>query len=345
MEISPEYFVQKFYQYAGYVHYKNSTAIYEGGCPTCREGKSWGRKRRLYYMTRNNYIHCHNCGWTGNPVKWVMEVAGMTYKEILEEVESGDYMYLPMDSLIKNDGPKFEVSTLPEDSINLFDDLQTSFYKNETMVKKALEFIKERRLDTAINRPLTMWISLKDFIHKNRLVIPFYSDGEIAWYQSRALLPEDAEDGRKYISKIGSHKIFFNIDKVEPDASEYFIFEGPIDACFVKNAVALGGINENSKKLFTNEQMKQIGRLFFKDRTWVLDSQWQDKAAHRKTMILIEKKEKVFIWPDAIGKIYKDFNDITIKAKLNEIAPDFIRANTFDGLKAKMIMSKIPEPA
>jgi len=62
--ILPEaYIVQKFYQYAGRPKYNRLAKTYQGGCPICREGKSWGKKRRLFYVTTDNFLHCHNCGW------------------------------------------------------------------------------------------------------------------------------------------------------------------------------------------------------------------------------------------------------------------------------------------
>ena len=54
--IPQEYIVEKFYQYAGYPKYKKLTNVYEGGCPICREGKSWNKKRRLYYIVKEDHI-------------------------------------------------------------------------------------------------------------------------------------------------------------------------------------------------------------------------------------------------------------------------------------------------
>ena len=52
---------------------------------------------------------------------------------------------------------------------------------------------------------------------------------------------------------------------------------------------------------------------------WVLDSQWLDKTACDKTMKLLEAGETVFIWPFDIGHKYKDFNEMVIDQKLDEI--------------------------
>jgi len=90
-----EYIIQKFYQYAGYPKHKKITNTYEAGCPICREGKSWLKKRRCYYVVDNNIICCHNCGWYSDPIKWIIEVSRQSYGEILNEIKT--YDRLPVD--------------------------------------------------------------------------------------------------------------------------------------------------------------------------------------------------------------------------------------------------------
>jgi hypothetical protein len=76
--------------------------------------------------------------------------------------------------------------------------------------------------------------------------------------------------------------------------------------------------------LFTSKQQEQINKLPFHKRIWVLDSQWIDKAAFNKTKKLLELKEKVFIWPENLGKAFKDFNDVVIHLKSDYLSPEFI---------------------
>ena len=87
MVLPEEYIVQKFYQLAGYPKTKQQGKIIEGGCPICKEGKSWGRKRRLYLIIPDNIICCHNCGWYGNPIKFIQDTEGLDYKQIIAEAE------------------------------------------------------------------------------------------------------------------------------------------------------------------------------------------------------------------------------------------------------------------
>lgn len=337
-----EYIVQKFYQYAGYPKFKKITNVYEAGCPICREGGSWGKKRRCYYIVDKNSICCHNCGWYGNPVKWIETVSSQTIDEMIKE--SRNFDLLPTDILLdKKDAPRrINIEKLPKDSINLFDCQQLNFYIDNPTVIEALKLIKRRKLHTAINKPSTLWISLTDAIHKNRLVIPFYTfNNEIIFYQSRTVLCDNLKHYPKYLSKLNSEKSLYNINKVSTDLEYVFIFEGPIDSFFVRNGIAVAGIQENSHAMFTPLQQEQLDSLKLHKRIWVLDSQWQDMASRKKTTKLLQRGETVFIWPEDMGKAFKDINDYCIAKNLNSVDPEFIIQNSHCGLKANLLMIEI----
>jgi hypothetical protein len=274
-------------------------------------------------------------------LKWIQEVSGLTFKEIIEELKS--YDILPADIGREEVAIKQRTNseTLPLDSINLFDTNQLLFYTDNKIVKEALKIIEQRRLNTAINKPDTLWLSLTDKMQKNRIVIPFYDDhGDIPFYQTRTIINSD-KNIPKYLGKLNGEKSLFNLNKISPDLEYIFIFEGPIDAFFVKNSTAVAGIQEKSNNMFSTLQKEQLSKFKFHKRVWVLDSQWLDSASRSKTKKLIDNGETVFIWPEKIGRKFKDFNDICIAAKLDEISPKFIIDNSFDGLKAKLLMSGI----
>jgi len=337
-----EYIVQKFYQYAGYPKFKKITNVYEAGCPVCREGNSWGKKRRCYYIVEKNNICCHNCGWFSEPFKWIETVSGLTSKEILSE--SKNYDILPLDLLADN--PKVEqkinTSKLPKDSINLFDAQQLLFYENNNVVKEALKLIKKRRLDTALNRPQSLWISLIDRIHKNRLIIPFYDkNNDIIFYQSRTIFNDTTKFYPKYLSKVNSERSLYNINNITTDIEHIFITEGPIDAFFIKNGTAVAGIQENSSTNFTKLQSEQLQDFKLFKKIWVLDSQWNDIASRKKTVKLLGNGETVFIWPERIGKTFKDINELCVTKNLDSISTEFIIENSYNDLKGKLLMTNI----
>jgi hypothetical protein len=262
----------------------------------------------------------------------------MSFNQIVDEIEKGNFgMINVMDLEEKEEKPK-TTSSLPVDSINLSDKNQTDYYKNNKIVQKALDYIKERRLNKAVNRPDAFYLSLKDRVHNNRLVIPFKDEsGKIIYYQSRRILDDESPS---YLSKDGGDKSVFGIERVSSDLDKVFIIEGPLDACFVKNGLGIGGITKG-EQLFTFSQQEQMDGLKFFERIWVLDSQWIDKTAREKTLKLIEMGEKVFIWPEYDGKRFKDINAVCMAYEMNEYPTDLILKNTYKGLAATVKMKLI----
>lgn len=321
--IPQEYLIHKFYQYAGYPKHKKSTNIYEGGCCICREGSSWGRKRRLYYVVKRNRIYCHNCGWSGSAIDWVREVTGYTWAEIYKETE--EYDLLPeMDR--DHSVPNMIIPDLPQDCINMFDTQQLRYYKDNRMVKTCLDMIARRRLDTAVNRPKSLYLSLTDKTHKNRLIIPFYNvDGKVSHYQTRRLIDDSTP---KYLSKVNSEKTLFNVDKLN-DPDHVFIFEGPVDSFFVRNSVAVAGIQDTDSLSLTSRQQKQLDRYMLSKRVWVLDN---DQTGWNKSYKLMERGECVFVWPSQFRK-FKDMNELCMSTGRDEISNEFILKHTHCDMK------------
>lgn len=321
--LSEDYIVNKFFQFVGAPEKNKYNNTYQGSCPICREGSSWLKKRRFYYIPKNNRIFCHNCGYNKSPLNWISEITGFSIYEILSE-SNHSALELNFEEEPLQKGLVY-TETLPKDCINLFDKNQLNFYKNNKIVQKALEYITARLLNIAVNKPQALYLSLTDKVHKNRLVIPFYDENsKIVYYQTRTILESDEICRPRYLSKVGSDKTIFNINNIDIKFDHIFIFEGPINSFFTKNGIAIGGIQENSYQLFTTKQKEQIDKYPFHNKIWILDSQWKDKASFNKTKKLLELKESVFLWKEDIGNRFKDFNDIAISQNLDQIDPEFI---------------------
>ena len=342
ISLPEDFVILKFFEIGFYPKYNKFNNVYQCSCPICREGQSLGKKRRCYYIPKNDNIFCHNCGWSGKPLRWIKEVSGSTNEDIIKELKE----YVPsVEDIIERDKdvkPSFEVSTLPKDSINLSDKLQLDFYTNSNVITAVRHLITERRLDTAVNRPDNLFVSLVDKVHKNRLVIPFINESnDIEFYQTRTVLDRDNKTKPKYLGKVNAEKTLFNINKVNSDHDQVYIFEGPINAFFTKNSVAVAGITERGKS-FTQRQEEQLNNtLKWYDKVWILDSQWVDQASLVKSEVLLKQGERVFIWPEKFGKRFKDFNDIVMACKLDEIKWDFIQNNTFEGIEGIIKLTEI----
>jgi hypothetical protein len=151
----------------------------------------------------------------------------------------------------------------------------------------------------------------------------------------------ESDDKPKYLSKQNSEKTLFNYNNIKPNADQIYITEGPVDSFFIKNSVAVAGIQERSQQLFSATQQKQIDRLFLMQPTWVLDSQWQDTASRMKSEILLNQGACVFLWPRDLGKQFKDINDVCVKFKIDQIGSDFIQKHTYCGLRGIVKLKQI----
>lgn len=328
--IPTDYIVSKINQYTKRPLKLRHHNAYNFECPICNEGKSAGKKRRGYFMVNEGYFYCHNCNRGWSAINWIQIVCNLTYNDILNEIK--DFGHSINDFINKNTdkSKNFNFETLPEDSINLFDTSQINYYSKEYIVQLCLYEIQRRRLNTAINKPKSIYISLKDKIHKNRLCIPFYDeDNQIRFYQTRAILPKDLKDDKpKYLSKLNSDKRIYGINNINPNNEYIFIFEGPIDSMFVSNGVAICGLN------LTDLQQQILQRYNLYQQIWVLDNQLICPESKEKTLELINENKRVFIWPKELKK-YKDINDICVHLSLNEIPNRFLINNSFYGVEAK----------
>jgi len=338
LPLTENYIASKFFQNCGKPFYNRTQKTYQGSCPICREGSSWLKKRRCYYIVDKNVVCCHNCGWYSNPYNWILKVTGLNFSEVKKELENFDTPIFSVNIKQKDNKKEHNITeNLPSDSINLLDENQTEYYSQNQTIKQALSLLRNRRLISAINRPLTFYISLTDKVHENRLVIPFYSDdNKIIHYQTRTVLDTDTRP--KYLSKVGSEKSLYGINAVNSDLEYLFITEGPIDAMFLQNGIAVAGINESKTRNFTETQKQQLNGYPLHKKIWVLDNQYSDKTSKQKTKNLLDAGENVFIWPENL-KNYKDLNEYCIDKKCDSFDRDIILNNTYSGLRGKLLLT------
>ena len=339
--VPEQYVIKILYENIYKITYNKFNQTYNGCCPICKEGDSWGKKKRFYYIPKKELAYCHNCGYSKKPLPFIGDITNKPLQAIVNEIKEFDVDVLPNVKEEQEVKKVVNTETLPRDCINLSDKAQLEFYKDNPVVTMALHCIKSRRLDKGINSPKTFYLSLNDPVHKNRLVLPFYDENDrIIYYQTRGLINKDLHERPKYLSKMNTEKCLYGIHNINPNIDSVFIFEGPIDSYFVENGLATCGITERSNKIFTARQKEQINRLNFYDKVYVLDNQYKDTAALNKSIILAENNEKVFIWPKEL-KRFKDFNDICTAGNLDKIKPEFILKNTYSGLKAKLLLTDI----
>lgn len=330
LTIPTEYSISVLMQYAGYPEKTHNG--YRASCPICKEGKNWGKKKRLYFFENDNYFYCHNCSRAFTPFYWIKETTGKTYSEIKEDLllsYNEDDLFLEKVNLIDNNNVFLTTPDLPEDSINLLDTSQTNFFTNNYFVKLSLEFLKNRNLLNAKFIPKAFYISLTDYIHKNRLIIPFYdNNGKITFYQSRALTSKQ-ELRAKYLSKVNSNKYIFNLPLINFNQDYIFLMEGSIDACFIQNGLAISGISLTSYQ----DELLQFTCPFMK-RVWLFDNPKIDNAGKEKMIeYAMHSNDLFFTWSDQFEE-YKDLNEFCVQKNIRSVNPDEILKRSFIGSKA-----------
>ena len=330
ISIPDYYFEDKFFQYAGNAT-RNSSGILVGSCPFCMEGSSWGKKRRFYYYPESKLCSCFNCGITINQVNFIMQMEDKTFAEVMKELRdyTGDIIRIDNNCKHINIHTVTETSSvkLPPDYMNLMDESQVEFYSDEWAVGKARKLIKERRLDTAKYRG-DLFMSFEDYIHKNRIIIPFYDEQKkIKFYQSRALTEKQEEFG-KYISSLNGKKIFYGLDKLDPEEEYVFVIEGPLDCFFVKNSIGGGGAKLNKSQESKLDELRLFNHIVF-----CLDNDFGNPEVVKIYLDLINKGEKVFMWGGEF-KDYKDFNEYAIAKEVDSIPTESILKYVYDGGRA-----------
>ncbi len=303
--IPKEYTLSKFFQFSGKP--EKTGKNYRASCPNCREGNSWLIKKRLYFFPESNSFYCHNCNTRWSAYKWLTEVCRLSFQdikydlkddtfEVFDKIEEEEEQYIPV---------------LPKDCINLSDHTQLNYYKDNKIVQHALQTIEQRLLNKAPNRPKTFYVSLVDFKYKKRLIIPFFDeDGQIEYFTGRALLKNQTP---KFLNKRGEKKIF-NLHLVNEDIPFIYIFEGPIDAMFVENGIAISGIH------LSEEQEREIKKKFPNHKLiWVLDNPRLDEASRKTLLKKMDEEEVSFFLYSNEYSSFKDINDYCIRHNVSQI--------------------------
>lgn len=328
MELSQEFLIETFFSFCKRPLLNRYQNVYNAECPVCKEGKSAGRSRRLFYFPHKRYFYCHNCVKSWQPFDWIKQVTGWTFSEIFKKNEEKigivQAVFKPHTVSLPVSSHKTEMPDLPENSINLNDRAQIEFYKDNKYVKLALDCCKERRLYTAVNSCKQFYLSLEDRVHKNRLVIPFFgNDGRIVCYQTRSLSKNQFP---KYLTKVGEKEVY-GVNNVDPNIPYLFVFEGPIDSMFVKNGLAIASLAP------TGYQLQQINNLIGYECIWVFDNDKNNKHTSKKIIKHISDGKKIFIWPKQLAK-FKDFNELCCSLNIDEIPWKFVVNHSASGQQA-----------
>ena len=152
----------------------------------------------------------------------------------------------------------------------------------------------------------------------DRIIIPFKDkQGKLFGYQGRSLAPKAKI---RYITIMldDSQPKIFGLDRINTDESIY-ITEGPFDATFIKNSVAMAGSDAD------------IRSFNWSDHIWVFDNEPRNREIVARLSKVINRGDKVVIWPKNIQQ--KDINDMHLAG---HDVQTLVKSNVYQGLQANL---------
>ena len=290
--------------------------LYNFRCPICGDSQRNKNKARgyIYPVKNNTNFKCHNCGASLSLNNFLKKLDPSLHKQYtLEKFKEGHTgkNFVVDEPKFVFEKPKFTRKLdLPKASENPY----------------AKEYLEERKLNPEkfyFTDKFKEWTNTKkqtfDSTYRDepRIIIPMYDrDKNLIGFQGRSL----THNSVKYITVMlndDSPKLY-GLETVDEEKPIYIV-EGPFDSTFVENAVAMCG---------SDVDIRSFG---WSDYIWVLDNEPRNREIVNRIAKLIDRGEKVVIWPNEI--VEKDINDMVISGH-NVI--DVIKSNTYKDLQAKI---------
>lgn len=293
-------------------------------CPVCGDSKKNKFKTRFYFLPDKNHynVYCHNCGYAHHFSTFLESY----YPDLHRDYKFSSIRDKQIDVVleVKEEEPQVLNNTALKDVVNI-NLLPKNHMVNEYCDQRLIPYDKRNRL--YYTDDFQNWVNSYDYDKfklpkkESRLVIPLITrDNYFIGCSGRAL---DNTSQRYYRINIdySNHYppyYFYNFCDLTKDI---IVCEGPIDALFLENSIAIATLNRN-----LNLDV---------DKTIIcLDNQPRNRDVLNAYNKYINLGYRVFIWPKQIKQ--KDFNDyVLIGGDPNTL----IKENIFNGLKAKLQLS------
>ena len=279
---------------------------YNFRCPVCGDSKTNKSKKRGYILKNKHpyMIFCHNCFYKKPVLMWMKEYYPINYKDYYREILQTQNVKTPI-PIVKN--PTIRKKNPEKEHTKHFIPILNGDTPIFEVAKKLCE---DRNIPKDI---WSKWFVAVGGMYKDRLIIPFFDDkNKIFYYQGRSLNGQMP----KYLSRSGKHINIYNyytVDRNKP----VVITEGPIDALFVENGIALTGVKIDDPLLKD-----------FKHKRFLIDLDTKTDDTKKKTIELLTRGEYVFCWKKFM-KAHKipmrdkwDVNDVLLYLKKDKFTCD-----------------------
>ena len=296
--------------------------LYNFRCPYCGDSQKRKNKARGYlFKIKNNFTYkCHNCG------------VGRSLANFLKDQDKHLYEQYIMEKFKEGKTGKGTATPSPK-----FDFKEPKFVKRDTDLEKisslnnshpARVYLEQRGikdLDYFYFCPkFKEWTNKQkktfDTLRQDspRIIIPFKDKtGNLFGYQGRSLAPKAKIRYITIMLDEDQPKIF-GLDRVNTDEPIYIV-EGPFDATFIKNSVAMAG---------SDVDIRTFG---WSNHIWIFDNEPRNREIVARISKAISRGDQVVIWPKNIKE--KDINDMHLAG---HDVQTLVQSNVYQGLQATL---------
>lgn len=315
-----------------------SSTLWRCRCPICGDSKKSQSKTRGYLFVKegNVFFMCHNCGWSGGLYKLMKEVApslcrGYIFdrfgeKKIKTEVPTAKSTEL-VRRLIKD-----ELFAECKRISDLDPSHPSRAYLEGRMIPEE-RFFELYHIDNVVDFAESLdRYKGRNFPKSRAILIPFYDEEKSIMYVSARLLDGDL----RYITfEVQGGKKIYGLDKVDWTKLVY-VCEGPFDAMFVDNCIAVAGGSLLQEVKYLRERAKK-GFVMIFDRDYTTNNEiynnLEKAIGSGVPVILYDAKFKA-----------KDLNAAVEAGMPRENLMAYLESRTFNGMSARLEFGRIHPP-
>ena len=328
---------EQFSQYA----MKEKSSEYNFVCPFCGDLNRPNKKKAYIYKDTWRF-KCYRCGYSKHVMQYFKENDDATYSRLL---------FMGFDNNRERPDKDNNDKAKPNIILPFEDGELVSILDNVPLARDAIELCKKRLIRQEVYEHWFVCLEGEQFLkrdsggayiydengrplgnkYKNRIIIPFYKFGGM-WNQfdARAI---DPQNPNRYMNFEGVKREAYNIDFVD-FTKPFYILEGTVDSTFVKNSIAIGGVNHLQEVLADNPDIER-----HKENCTII---WDNDDPGRSARV--DTVRKGFRWFDWSGIKSKDINAAVMSGEMPLVSsgyvnPDFIEARSCKPEGAEILFS------
>ena len=302
---------------------KKKADLFNFRCPYCGDSQKRKNKARGYlFKIKNDFVYkCHNCGVGRTLSNFLRDQDTLLHDQyIMEKFKDGKFtgkhstVPKPKFNFKTPDFVKTDTGLEKISDLNIFHEARK--YLEQRGIKDLDYFYYCPKFKEWTNKQKKTFDTLRQ--DHPRIIIPFKDkEGNLFGYQGRSLA---LNAKLRYITIMLDEEQpkIFGLDRIDTNKSIY-ITEGPFDATFIKNSVAMAG---------SDIDIRSFG---WSDYIWIFDNEPRNREIVNRISKVIDRGDKVVIWPNNIQQ--KDINDMSLGG---HDVQKMVESNVYQKLEAKL---------